>query len=134
MLVLSVPIPVFDTNRGAELEALRRQDKARYEAEAGALRLRSEVAQAHERLKAAVEEAEAVQQEVLPGAQVAYDAAAKGFELGKFSFLDVLDAQRTLLEARARHLRATADAHRAAAELDRLLGDSPETSAPRAER
>lgn len=134
MLVLSVPIPLFDTNRGGELEALRRQDKARYEAEAGALRLRSEVAQAHERLKAAVEEAEAVQRDVLPGAQVAYDAAAKGFELGKFSFLDVLDAQRTLLEARARHLRATADAHRAAAELNRLLGDSPETSAPRAER
>jgi cobalt-zinc-cadmium efflux system outer membrane protein len=133
MLVLSMPLPVFHTNRGAELEALRRQDKARYEAEAAALRLRAELAQAHERLKAAVAEAEAVQKEVLPGAQTAYDTATKGFELGKFSFLDVLDAQRTLLEARTRQLRATADAHRAAAELDRLLGDSTDTVAPRAQ-
>ena len=32
---------------------------------------------------------------ILPGAKSAYDAARVGFENGKFSFLDVLDAQRT---------------------------------------
>lgn len=128
MLVLSVPLPVFDTNRGAELEALRRQDRARHEAEAAALRLRADAAQAHERLRAASAEAEAVQREVLPGAQTAYDASTKGFELGKFAFLDVLDAQRTLLEARTRHLRAIAEAHRAAAEIERLLGDGHHTA------
>ena len=123
MLVVSVPLPLFDTNRGAELEAVRRQDKARHESEAASLRLRTEAVQAHERLKASVAEADAVEREVLPGAQAAYDASTKGFALGKFGFLEVLDAQRTLLEARTRHLRAVAEAHRAAAELDRLLGD-----------
>lgn len=125
MLVLSVPLPLFDNRRGAEVEALRKQDKARYEAEATALRLRADAAQAHERLKASVAEAEAMQRDVLPGAEAAHEAATKGFELGKFGFLDVLDAQRTLLEARTRHLRAQVEAHRAAAELDRLLGDLP---------
>ena len=38
------------------------------------------------------------------------------------AFLDVLDAQRTLFQLRQQILRSTADAYRAAAELDRLLG------------
>lgn len=122
ILTLSIPLPVFDTNQGAELEALRRQDKGRFEAEAAALRLRGEVMRMHERLLAARAEAEALEKDVLPGAQVAHEAASKGFELGKFGFLDVLDAQRTLLQARVQHLRAVAEAHRAAAEIDRLLG------------
>ncbi|HEX8479534.1 MAG TPA: TolC family protein, partial [Telluria sp.] len=60
--------------------------------------------------------------EVVPGARSAYDATARGFEFGKFAFLDVLDAQRTLLGARERQLRAQGDARRALADIERLLG------------
>jgi cobalt-zinc-cadmium efflux system outer membrane protein len=70
------------------------------------------------------QEASALQKEILPGAQSAYDAAATGFEFGKFSFLDVLDAQRTLLQAKSQYLGALSEAHRAAAEIDRILGAS----------
>jgi cobalt-zinc-cadmium efflux system outer membrane protein len=116
---------VADAWRGAELEALRRQDQAGIEAEAAALRLESDALRAHERLQAAVAEARALHDEVLPGAQSVFDATTKGYELGKFGFLDVLDAQRTLLQARSQHLRAVAQAHLAAAEMDRLLGEDP---------
>jgi cobalt-zinc-cadmium efflux system outer membrane protein len=119
---LSIPLPVFDTNRNAEHEALKRRDKARAEAQAAALRVQAEAMQAQERLSAARAEVDSLQHDVLPGAQSAYDAATKGFELGKFGFLDVLDAQRTLLQAKAQHLRALAETHRAAIEIDRLLG------------
>mgnify|MGYP000246299786 CR=1 FL=1 len=37
--------------------------------------------------------------DVLPGARSAYEAATIGFENGKFSFLELLDAQRTLFAA-----------------------------------
>jgi cobalt-zinc-cadmium efflux system outer membrane protein len=121
LLTLSIPLPVFGGNRGAELESLRRQDKARYEAQAARLRLQADVASAHSRLQAAVAEAKVLEGEILPGAQAAYDTSAKGFELGKFSFLDVLDSQRTLLQARTQHLKALAQAHRAAADIDQLL-------------
>ena len=50
--------------------------------------------------------------EILPGAHSAYDAATKGFELGKFSFLDVLDAQRTLFQAKSQYLRALVETYR----------------------
>jgi cobalt-zinc-cadmium efflux system outer membrane protein len=121
---ISVPLPIFDSNRGNLREALRREDKARDEADAVAVRLRAELLLAQQRLATARIEAETLQREVVPGAQSAFDAATRGFELGKFSFLEALDAQRTLFQARAQHLRALGDAHRAAADIDRLIGTS----------
>lgn len=126
---LSIPLPLFDRNQGAQLQALRRLDAAQVQAEAEEARLRSEVLQAADQLQARTSEVQALQQEVLPGAQSAYEAASRGFELGKFSFLDVLDAQRTWLLARTQYLNALGEAHRASAELERRLGsanDRPE--------
>ena len=124
LLGVSIPIPVFYSNRGNQLESLKRTDKARDEQAATQIRLTSEVRQAYERLRAARNEVETLQRDVLPGAQSAYDVAIRGFELGKFNFLDVLDAQRTLFQAKSQNLRAVAEAHRAGAEIDLLLADT----------
>ncbi|MEJ1131052.1 TolC family protein [Variovorax sp. CCNWLW225] len=119
---VSVPLPIFDTNRGNVAEALSREEKARDDLAAAELQLGADVAQAAERLRSARAAAETLQRDALPGAEAAYKAAAKGFELGKFSFLEALDAQRTHFQVRNQYLMAVADAHRAASELDRLLG------------
>lgn len=121
---VSVPLPVFDRNQGNLLEALKLEDKARDELQAATVRLHSEVAQARERLSTITAEVQSLQQEVLPGAKSAYDAATIGFENGKFNFLEVLDAQRTYFTAKSQYLKALGEAHRAAADIDRLLGAS----------
>ena len=120
---LSIPLPLFDRNQGNLLEALRREDKSRDELAAADIQLKTALTQSWGRLDTASTEARTIRDDVLPGAQSAYDAASKGFELGKFNFLDVLDAQRTLFQAKSQYLRARGDAHRAAADIDRLLGD-----------
>ena len=51
------------------------------------------------------------------------DTATRGFEMGKFAFLDVLDAQRTLIDARALYLDALAAATDARAQVERIYGD-----------
>jgi len=122
LLGISVPLQVFDRNQGNLLEALKLEDKARDELQATTVRLHSEVAQAHDRLSTISAEVQSLQAEVLPGSKSAYDAATIGFENGKFSFLEVLDAQRTYFTAKSQYLKALAEAHRAAAEIDRLLG------------
>ena len=127
---LSVPLPIFDTNRGNVAEALSREEKARDDLAAAELQLGTEVAQATERLRSARATAETLQHDALPGAETAYKAATKGFELGKFSFLEALDAQRTLFQVRAQYLLSLADAHRAAGELDRLLGNEGDDISP----
>jgi cobalt-zinc-cadmium efflux system outer membrane protein len=121
---VSVPLPVFDRNQGNLLEALKLEDKARDELQAATVRLHSEVAQARERLSTITAEVQSLQQDVLPGAKSAYDAATIGFENGKFNFLEVLDAQRTYFTAKSQYLKALGEAHRAAADIDRLLGAS----------
>ena len=118
-----MPLPFFDRNQGNVLEALKREDKSRDELLAMQIRLTTDVLQARERLSASRSEIEVLQREVLPGAKSAYDAATTGFEFGKFNFLEVLDAQRTYFQAKSQYLKALAQTHRAAAEIDRLLGD-----------
>lgn len=125
VLGLSLPIPVFDANRGQHLQALRQADKAEEELRAVRGALYSEAFQARETLATLRQELQSLQAELLPAAQSAYDAASRGFELGKFSFLEVLDAQRTLAQARGQQLAAWLEAQRAAAEMDRVLGTAP---------
>jgi cobalt-zinc-cadmium efflux system outer membrane protein len=123
VLGVSLPIPLFDRNQGKLAEALARRDQARDERAALRIGLERDAAEAWERLESARTEAAALEGEVLPGARQSLDAATKGFELGKFGFLDVRDAQRTLFQARAQHLRALAAAYRARADLARILGE-----------
>lgn len=120
---VSMPFPFFDRNQGNVLEALRRTGKARDELAATAIRLDGELSEAWRQLGNGLQEAAVLRHDILPGAQSAYDAASKGFTFGKFGFIDVLDAQRTLLDARARYLQTLAAAHRAAAEIERILGE-----------
>ncbi|MEH6435078.1 TolC family protein [Massilia sp. DD77] len=119
---LSVPLPLFNRNQGSLLESLRRTDKARDELDAESLRLRTELVDAYARLSAALEEVAVIATDVLPGAESTYQAASRGFELGKFSFLEVLDAQRTLFQSKNQYLLAVAESYRASADIDRLVG------------
>jgi len=122
MLGLSIPLPVFDRNRGAILESHRRLDKARDEQRSAQLRLRAELSEAYERAQAVAMELRLLRESILPGSRSAFDAATKGYELGKFGILDVLDAQRALFQARTQYLRALAEYRRSASEIERLSG------------
>ena len=122
---LSVRLPLFNRNQGNLLASLRRADKAQDELDAEALRLRSELSDAHARLSAALQEARLIQADILPGAESAYQAAMRGFELGKFSFLEVLDAQRTLFQSKNQYLLVVTECYRASSEIERLVGTIP---------
>ena len=68
-------------------------------------------------------EVRAFNQQILPAAQSAVDNATRGFEMGKFNFLDVLDAQRTLISARNQYIQAIAEATDAWVRIERVFGD-----------
>ncbi len=133
---VSLPLPVWDTNQGNVLQALRLQDKAQADLAATQILVDTQWRQLSERFQLAHAEVQALEQDVLPGAESVWRAAVTGFELGKFSFLETLDAQRTLFQARAQYLRAMGDKHRAAADMDRLLGtdasEAPEANSQKA--
>jgi cobalt-zinc-cadmium efflux system outer membrane protein len=119
---LSIPLPLFDRNQGGVYEASRRAEKSRDDYAATRVRLIAEVSQAATQLATAHASLRIIREAVLPAAQQAYDASTTGFEAGKFGFLDVIDAQRSLLQARARYLNTLSSAWQAATAIDRLLG------------
>lgn len=123
LLGLSMPLPLFNRNQGNLLSAARRADQARDLRNATELRLRSETRQALEQWSTARGEVQAFNQTILPAAQRAVDSATRGFEMGKFSFLEVLDAQRTLIGARSQYLAAVAQTTDAWVRIERIYGD-----------
>ncbi|RMQ44360.1 Outer membrane efflux protein [Pseudomonas cichorii] len=120
----SVPIPLFDRNQGNVLAAARRADQSRDLRNAVELKLRTQTQVALDQWSTASQEAETFTQVILPAAQQAVDTATRGFEMGKFGFLEVLDAQRTLIAARSQYLESLARAVDARVVIERIYGDS----------
>lgn len=117
---LSVPLPVFNRNEDALRAALRRLDAATDELAAAQVGTAAALTAAHTRYAAAQQEARLLRDDVVPSATSAYEQTLKGFEYGKFSFLDVLDAQRTWFQAQTRQWDSLEAAWRAWADIERL--------------
>ncbi|MCJ1886634.1 TolC family protein [Pseudomonas sp. LA21] len=120
---LSMPLPLFDRNQGNILAEARRADQARDLRNATELRLRQETQQALQQWSTAQVEVSAFRSTILPSAQTAVESATRGFEMGKFGFLEVLDAQRTLITARDQYLQALAQVSDAWGRIERVYGD-----------
>lgn len=123
---VAIPLPLFNRNAGNVVAARERAAQAQAQLAAARLEARSALAVATLQYTQARDEAALLAQTLVPDAQHVYESTLKGFEYGKFAFLDVLDAQRTLLQARTRQLQALHDAWRARAELEQLNGDDGE--------
>ena len=67
------------------------------------------------------EESSRIQQEILPAAEQAFAAAQEGYRQGKFSYLDVLDAQRSFFELKVQAIGAARRFHLAFNQIHRLV-------------
>ncbi|MEO7648556.1 MAG: TolC family protein [Gemmatimonadaceae bacterium] len=119
---VSIPLPVFDRNAGAVEEAKSRLAKAYEERRGAQARVSAGLAEAYGVLASAHDEVTALRTTVLPGSHQTFEAVSEGYRLGKFGYLDVLDAQRTLIAANGQYLRALSDYHKAVADVERLIG------------
>ena len=120
---LSLPLLLFDYNQGGVLEARYRIAQAGEERRATEVRLSVALAEAYQSLITAYRDITGIQRDVLPAAEEAFHVATEGYRQGKFGFLDVLDAQRTLFETKGQYLDALSAYHKAVAEAERLIGE-----------
>jgi len=118
---VAIPLPVFHRNQGNVLSALRRAEQAALQLDVARLEAGQALADAYLRAEVAQQQIDTLRTDMLPAAHSALDAASTGFELGKFTFLDVLDAQRTLSQTRAQYLAALSARYRAIADLQRYV-------------
>ncbi len=121
---VSVPLQFFDRNQGAIAEARNKLGKSREQRRAVELKIKATFLRAYNALVFSHTQVTHIKTRLLPGAQKAFDAVNEGYRFGKFSFLDVLDSQKTLFQARGQYLDALANYHKAVAEVERLTGES----------
>jgi cobalt-zinc-cadmium efflux system outer membrane protein len=118
---ISLPLPLFDRNRGAVASARAEADAARArllmaQADAAADRRSAEgEARAAARSAAAAQEGEGAARE-------AYRLARLGYEAGKLPLIELLAARRDLVAARQRHIEARQARAKAAADLAQANG------------
>lgn len=119
----SIPLPLFDRNQGAVVEAKHREAKAREESRAAQMKTLAALADSYQVLASSLAAAAGLRDKGLPAAALAFNTATEGYRAGKFGFLEVLDAERTLFETRSRYIHALAGYHKARAEVERLIGE-----------
>ncbi|MEQ9618900.1 MAG: TolC family protein [Deltaproteobacteria bacterium] len=119
---ISIPIPVLNRNQGGISEARRRVAKAIEEQKNAEVTVNAALASAFHNLSASYEEVILLKEDVLPQAESAYDSIFEGYREGKFALLDVLDAQRTVFDARAQYIEALRSYHSSKANVERLIG------------
>lgn len=121
---MSVPLTMFDRNQGRILEARYAIEKSKEQRKAAELQILEKFSELYENLTNAYHEATALKNEVLPAVEKAFDAAITGYEQGKFDYLDVIDAQRTLYNTRVQYLTALTFYHKTKAEVEGMVGRS----------
>ncbi len=104
--------------------AIQQQAAAEKEAEALARRLRGEAVAAHTEAETSARQAKTFSEEVIPRAGKAVESTQNAWISSKASILEVLDARRSLLNARLEERRSVA-AHRAALEMLRSIVPPP---------
>ncbi|MFH1159102.1 MAG: TolC family protein [Pseudomonadota bacterium] len=119
---ISIPFPVFNRNQGAILKAGHEVARAEHEKRAFLQEIKLELVRVENTLETSYLEAASLEKNILPSAEKAFSQARQGYQAGKFPYLEVLDAQRTLAEVRAQHVAALKEYHMAQAQFDRLTG------------
>ncbi len=119
---ISIPIPVFNRNQGEIVKAQADVVKAEAIGQASYLTQEQSAIDAWESLSSAIEETKRYQSEIIPSARKAYNQADEGYSRGAFSFLDLLDAQRTLNEVQEAHLKSILNLYQAKVQAEFLMG------------
>ena len=124
---VSIPLPIANRNQGSILEARHNLAKAGEERKAAETRVNTALASSYRELSNAFTEATELKSKVLDGAQDVFDASTEGYRQGKLDYLNVLDAQRTLFEAKGQYIEALGAYHKARADVERLIGQRIDT-------
>jgi len=119
---VSVPLPLFDRNQGGIAESEALLDKSESGRRAAETRLYAMLFTVYQELSHAALEVQTTQREILPQAEEAFQMAEDGYRQGRFSYLELLDAQRTVLEVKEEYLAAALTYHKLVVEIERLTG------------
>ncbi|MCD6200772.1 MAG: TolC family protein [Bacteroidales bacterium] len=119
---VSVPIPFFNRNQGGVRKAAIRLQQMEDMRRAVELSLWKELSLQYGKLLSVTYKARSLGKNIIPQAEKSMQIIMKGYRQGKFTFLDVLDAQRTLFQSYTDYLQALADYRKQVSAIEMLTG------------
>ena len=122
---ISIPIPLFNNGRAAIAQARAQRSQAEAQRRVTALDVEQAITDAEAEAANAATSARTAAGPALAAAQEAARIARIGYREGKFSQLDLLDAERTLADTRLAAIDALAAYQNAEARLARLTAPVP---------
>jgi cobalt-zinc-cadmium efflux system outer membrane protein len=121
-LGVSVTLPVWDQNLGGVTEAREARAKADAEYAAAKSALILTLGRAYETLTGALRELEPLHGSAIPNVRKTIETIESGYAQGRFTLLDVIDAQNAATQAAIREQEALVNFHTAVATLEGLTG------------
>ena len=118
----SIPLGRHDTNKGAIEQARAARTAADLDLVGAKAVFERKIAGVQATLAQKASEARRIQAEVVPANARTVDLVREGFNRGGFSYLDVIEAQKALTDARAHRLAVLKSFQIDRAQLDRLTG------------
>lgn len=122
-LGISVPIPLFDQNQGNVISAEESLAKTRAEREANRNSLIVLAGRAYDSIQGSLRELAILREVAIPKSRQSADAIFDGYGQGRFTLLEVLDAQASAAQARLREQEAQQNFHVAVATIEGLVGN-----------
>lgn len=121
-LVASFSIPLFASRRSDSFiaEAQSKRELVDADRRIAELRARATLYELHAQLSQAVLEANTLRGEMLPRVEEAMRETQYAYERGRYSYLELVDAQREFLAVQSLLIAASIDAHSLRAEIERL--------------
>jgi outer membrane protein, heavy metal efflux system len=120
MAGLSIPIPVFNANTGNITSAKSNLSRSQSDGDATHIDLRNTLYHRLEEMVNSYHQANTLTADIIPSAEDAFALSRKGYNSGSFPYLEVLDAQRTLFEAKEQYIKTLEEYHTARANVERL--------------
>lgn len=118
---VSVPLPLFDRNQGNVMASQARRQLTANQRQQALLSLQVKLNESYTRMASAFQNAQTLRGGILPAAAEAYETILTSYQAGRLSFLDLVQAQRTLLDVREQYLDTLESYHLNRAELERFV-------------
>lgn len=122
---LAIPLPFRDRSEGNIAVARAKLEQVDATRSATEVRVLSQLFELFQELLHARHAADTLDNEVLPRVQAALEQTGYAYERGRYSYLELVAAQRELLEVKRARIQAAVDAYGYATEIDRLTGTVP---------
>ena len=118
--LVSVPVPIFNRNKGNIYRAHAEIRQADSEVERVRLVLRDLLTEAFRRYRTARDQVTSLRDEILPDAKETVQLTSDGYSQGEFGILDVLSARQTFFEGSIAYVEALTELQKVTTEINGL--------------